>query len=128
MKFLITFVIIALVTSDAPATTPPKTENSSDSAFARLQELVGKIAENMMKSSDILSKRKKAGSLPEGYNDKAKKDAEATRDNKKEWNRLMNQPTDLFRMCVYPTSKVNYAKWCDNTFAGMKNKLDSIEY
>jgi hypothetical protein len=124
MKFLIIIVIICLITSNGQETAPSQQDNQSDAAFNRIEDIIKKMAEALMKSSDVLSKRKKAGSLPDGYPDQMKKDAEGTRDNKNEWNPVMNEPTDMHRVCIYPNDKVNYHKYCKNTFTGMKNKED----
>lgn len=103
-----------------------KPPTPSDGAFNRMQDLIKSIAEGMMKSSDILTKRKNSGILPVGYSDRMKKLAQETRDNKNVWNPVMSIPTELYRMCIYPSSKVNYTKWCNNIFAGMQKKTTSI--
>ena len=130
MKLLLKQILILLIITlskclGGPATNPDKIDNPSDGVFNRIQNYIIKISEHFMKSSDIMAKRKNSGILPDSFPEEMKKRAEATREDKKLWNPLLNKPTDLYRMCLYPFAKVNYAKWCNNTFLGAKKKLDS---
>jgi hypothetical protein len=131
MKFLLKLILILFIVKlskclRGPAINPEKIDNPSDGVFNRIQNYIIKISEQYLKSSDLMAKRKISGILPDSFPEDMKKRAEATRDDKKIWNPLLNKPTDLYRMCLYPFAKVNYAKWCNNTFLGSKKKLDSI--
>ena len=97
----------------------------SDSVYKRIVGYIYSMAEDSMKSSDLLAKKKIAGSLPEGYPDQTRRLALKSRDDIAKWKRTLGLPTELFRLCVYPNSKINYSKWCSNNFFGSKNKRDS---
>lgn len=112
--------------SAAPAGEEDESKSSpSDSVYKRIVGYINSIAEDSMKSSDLLSKKKIAGSLPEGYPDQTRRLALKSRDDIAKWKRILGLPTELFRLCVYPNSKINYSKWCSNNFFGSKNKRDS---
>lgn len=108
-----------------PETQPATPANPSDPVYSRILEYINQIAEKKMKSSDLMAKKKLSGSLPEGFSDDTIKAALATRNNKNNWKSIMDIPTEIYRICLYPTSKVNYTKWCSNSFFGSKPKLDS---
>ena len=128
MKLKLFLILLIITLSDClrgPAINPDKIDNPSDGVFNRIQNYIRQISEQFMKSSDLMAKRKNSGILPDSFPEEMKKRAEATREDRKIWNPLLNKPTDLYRMCLYPFAKVNYSKWCNNTFLGSKNKLNS---
>lgn len=110
-----------------PATNPPSHSNPSDAVYRRVIDYINKIAEEKMKSSDLMKKKKIAGALPEGFPEETIKKALETRDDKKKWNKIMKLPTEIYRFCLYPLTKVNYVKWCNNNFYGTKIKGESIQ-
>ena len=78
-----------------------------------------------MKSTDIMAKKKLAGVLPEGFSQETIQKALRSRNDKKKWRQLLGIPTELYRACLYPLAKINYYKWCNNSFFGAKNKAES---
>jgi len=100
-------------------------KSTSDAIYKRIVGFIYSMAEDSMKSSDLLIKKKISGSLPEGYPSKTKRLALQTRDEIDRWSRILGLPTELYRVCIYPNNKINYIKWCSNNFYGSKNKQDS---
>lgn len=133
---LVSLIVISIVVSQvsekkktkSPSSKPEHPPNPSDAVWARIESNIMAIAEEKMKSSDLMRKKKLAGVLPEGYPEETVKAALATRNNKKVWNPILRSPTELYRMCLYPYAKVNYVKWCNNNFFGAKNKGDTCRY
>lgn len=128
--YLVLFAVLNLLIvncddGNAPKTTPVSAPNPSDSSFKRILEYVTKLAEDKMKSSNLPAKQKIAGSLPDGYPDAMIEKARNQRDQKKKYNRIMRLPTEMYRMCVYPFAKINYSKWCANSFFGAAKKSTS---
>lgn len=105
---------------------PPPT--ASDAVYKRIVGYIYSMAEDSMKSSDLLKKRKISGSLPEGYSAQTRKLALKTRDDIAKWRRILGLPTELYKFCIYSNSPINYFKWCNNNFFGSKNKKDSNYY
>ncbi len=97
----------------------------SDLTYKRILGFIYSIAEDSMKSSDLLLKKKLSGSLPEGYPDQTRRLALKTRDDLIKWRKTLGLPTELFRLCIYPNTSISYTKWCSNNFFGSKNKQDS---
>ncbi len=97
----------------------------SDTVYKRIVGYIYAMAEDSMKSSDLLMKKKITGSLPEGYPTQTRRLALKSRDDLAKWKRTLGLPTELFRLCLYPNTKINYYKWCSNNFFGSKNKRDS---
>jgi hypothetical protein len=111
---------------NAPKTTPDPPANPSDTVYKRILEYINSLAEEKMKSSNILAKKKITGALPEGYPEETVQKALDTRNDKKKWRPVLGLPTELYKMCLFPFSKVNYVKWCNNNFFGAKNKGESM--
>lgn len=98
---------------------------ATDPVYKRIVGYIYSMAEDSMKSSDLLTKKKIAGALPEGYPSQTRKLALKTRDDIEKWRKTLGLPSELFRFCIYPNSKINYNKWCNNNFFSSKNKQDS---
>jgi len=47
---------------------------------------------------------------------------------KKKWFPVLGLPTEIYRTCLFPMAKVNYVKWCKNSFFGAKTKGDNCLY
>ena len=99
--------------------------SAGDGIFKNIIKYIYSFAEDSMKSSDLLKKKKIAGALPEGYPAQTRKLALKTRDDMDKWKRIIDIPTELYRTCLYSNSNVNYYKWCNNNFFGSKSKRDS---
>lgn len=139
MKFILLIISISLLLTTifsitnkeksqkfAKAESQEDTQSTpSDAVYKRILGYIYSIAEDSMKSSDLLKKKKISGSLPEGYPASTRKLALKTRDDIAKWKRTLGLPTDLYRVCVYSNSAINYYKWCSNNFFGSKNKKDS---
>ena len=97
----------------------------ADTIFKRIIDYIYSMAENSMKTSDLLKKKKIAGALPEGYSAETRKLALKSRDDFTKWKRILDIPVDLYRVCLYSNSNINYYKWCNNNFFGSKSKRDS---
>jgi hypothetical protein len=111
-----------------PKTNPDPPANPSDGVHKRIIDHIKLIAENKMKTSDLLAKKKLSGVLPEGFPEETVQKALETRNDKKRWMEILGIPTEIYRMCLYPFAKVNYVKWCNNNFFGSKNKDESKLY
>jgi hypothetical protein len=111
--------------NQAPKTNPDPPANPSDAVLKRIVEYVHSLAEEKMKSSNIMSKKKINGALPEGFPQETIEKALESRSDKKKWRPVLALPTEMYRTCLFPFSKVNYVKWCNNNFFGAKNKGDS---
>lgn len=107
-----------------PKSHPDPPINPSDSVYKRIKYNIYNMAEDFMKSTNLMSKKKISGVLPEGFPDELVKKALETRNDIKKWRHMMALPTAIYRMCLYPFAKVNYVKWCNNNFFGAKNKGD----
>lgn len=111
--------------TDSPKTKPEEPENPSDAVHKRILDYINELAEEKMKSSNMMAKKKIAGALPEGFRKETIQRALDTRNDKRKWRQTLGLPTELYRMCLFPFAKVNYVKWCNNNFFGAKNKGDS---
>jgi len=110
--------------SKATGHQPPKA-SPADGIFKNIVKNIYSFAEDSMKSSDLLRKKKISGALPEGYPAETRKLALKSRDDMTKWKRVIDIPTELYRTCLYSNNNVNYYKWCNNNFFGSKNKRDS---
>ena len=97
----------------------------SDGIYKRIIANIYTMAEKKMKSSDLLQKKKISGSLPDGFSSRTKILALKSRDDLKKWKRVLSLPTELYRVCIYSRSNLNYFKWCNNNFLGSSNKKES---
>jgi hypothetical protein len=111
-----------------PSTQPDPPASPADGVYKRVLDHINKIAEERMKSSNLMEKKKQNGALPEGFPDDLIAKAEESRKDTKKWKPIMGIPVELHRICLYPYAKINYVKWCDNNFYGSKNKDDSCLY
>ena len=99
--------------------------SSADGIYNNIIKSIYSFAEDSMKSSDLLKKKKISGALPEGYPAATRKLALKSRDDMTKWKRVIDIPTQLYRTCLYSNNNVNYYKWCNNNFFGSKGKRDS---
>jgi hypothetical protein len=117
-------LIISLVRSnEGPAKAPDVSQN--DVISKKISNFILQFAEDKMKSTNLSVKRRMVGALPEGYPQESIDRALKSRQDIKRWNYLLSKPTELYRVCLYPQSRVNYVKWCRNNFFGVKLKTDS---
>ena len=110
---------------DGPKTTPDAPANPSDAVYNRVKDYINELAEDKMKTADLMSKKKLAGALPDGFSQDTIDRALETRADLKRWRPILSIPTEMYRICVFPNTKVNYSKWCSNNFFGMKSKSES---
>jgi hypothetical protein len=103
-----------------------KTESPSDAVHKRISNYINELSQQYMKTTDMNAKRKLTGQLPETYPESIIKEAKRMREDKHIWNFILDKPTEIYRTCLYPTAKVNYNKWCKNSFPGDIKKLDGI--
>jgi hypothetical protein len=96
-----------------------------DGIFKNILTNIYSFAEDSMKTSDLLRKKKIAGALPEGYPAQTRQLALKSRDDMSHWKRIIDIPIQLYRTCLYSNSNINYYKWCNNNFFGSKTKRDS---
>jgi hypothetical protein len=99
--------------------------NSGDGRYKDVQKAIFKYAKQMAKSPNMDLKRKFNGALQVGYPEDMRERAFKMRNDKKKWNKILAIPTELYRFCVHPFAKVNYEKWCENSFIGAASKLTS---
>jgi len=121
--------IIVLVSSVKIPEDPmiPKTK-PSDFVLKKIRDNIFQLAEDKMKSADIIAKARNFGVLQEGAPKDMKEKAKNFREDKTLWNPIMKNPVDIFRSCVFPSYKVNFVKWCKNAFFGKMKKLKGISY
>jgi hypothetical protein len=101
---------------DGVKLSPPKSTDVSDSVFGRVMKHIEELAQEKMKSSDILSKRKMSGNLPQSFPKANREKAMAERSDRGKWLPILGYPTDLYRFCVVPFARINYSKWCKNAY------------
>lgn len=88
----------------------------------RIRENIYEIAENMIKNDNMFKKRIKVGSLPDGFPLEIQKKASLIHQNKSIWEKTMLYPTAVWRSCVFPEYKINYANFCKQKLAISKTK------
>jgi hypothetical protein len=96
--------------------------------FNTVMFYVGKIAEQYNETKDKDMRKRMNGILGEGFPEESRLAALQQRENKSIWNPILAMPTQLYRNCIYPSSKVNYSKFCNNSYFGVKNKNSSCLY
>lgn len=107
-----------------------KKENDDHKPIKNIREmrsLVYELARENMKSSDLGLKGKSMGVLPSNLPTHMKERAQQSRKNEKIFGKIMNYPIEVYRSCIYPVSKINYVKWCNNVNFGHPDKVVSCE-
>lgn len=131
-KILITFYIIFLINCKSKQDDLEVLEQSEekqdsiqepDRELERIRESMYEIASNMMKKSDLHKKKMLIGELPDGYPIAMKENAKLVRQDRSIWDPVMQYPTAIWRMCLYPTFKINYTTWCRQKYALTKTKI-----
>lgn len=128
MKFrknIVLFVMLSIMIEITLAFLHKANTRADNDMYKEVQSLIKKIADQKMKNSNIEVKRRLIGILPEGYPKETVERALKIRKDRRRWNKVMMIPTELYRMCLYPSARVNYEKWCNNVFLGAKTKITS---
>jgi len=128
MKFrknIVLFIILSIMIEITLAFLNNANSRADNDMYKEVQSLIKKIADQKMKNSNIEVKRRLIGILPEGYPKETVERALKIRKDRRRWNKVMMIPTELYRMCLYPSARVNYEKWCNNVFLGAKTKITS---
>jgi hypothetical protein len=114
-----------IITTLTPTSTtnPSAMPNASndDGFYKDVTYYVLKIAEQYNTSST----KKNNGILPDGALKHNKEAALKQREDRTIWNPILSMPTQLYKNCIYPSSKVNYTKFCKNSYLGVPDKLSS---
>lgn len=96
---------------------------NSDKTLEVIRDYMLQIAENMDRKSNIKDKKIRLGILPDEYPEAMKRKALKVRNERKEWEKVMLYPTEVWRMCVFPNFKINYVSWCKQNLALTKTKI-----
>ena len=107
-----------------------KGEAKDDMVLARIQKYVFEFADKVSKQSDIKLKRKINGQLPDSFPKIMIENAKKSRLDKELWGKIMNYPTEIYRVCIYPEYmfKLNIMKWCEQKYgSSSKKKLNSCK-
>lgn len=124
--FVFIFLCVVNITISMEGAARYTTTKEDSDVYKEIQGLIKKYSEQKMKNSNIEVKRRLIGILPEGYPKEVVERALKIRKDRKRWNKFMMIPTELYRMCIYPSARVNYEKWCNNVFMGAKTKINGI--
>ena len=101
-----------------------KINKKFDDVVIKIREHIHHYALKLMKSKNLISKGRVNGILPEGNPDSLINKAYDTRQDKVLWGNIMDLPAEVYRHCVHPFSKINYVKWCRNSYFTDKKKID----
>ena len=137
MKFLILLKLVVLITifySSLSLQSQSKkfmikseTKMDADTILTRVRDFIREISNTRLKSDNLMSKRKLAGVLPEGYPEEMIKNAKKMRLDKKAWSPLLAFPTEVWRFCLFPYFKINYKKFCNNQYStGVQDEINGI--
>ena len=80
-------------------------------------------ANELMEHPNMQRKKIDNGQLPEQYPFGLRQKAQKIHYNYKQWFSIMLYPISLFKMCIYPTFKVNYVSWCYHTFGLLRSSF-----
>lgn len=100
-----------------------KIPEASIKSISDLKEMVLELAREKMKSSNVLTKAKSVGVLPQNSPAHMKKRAQFSRNNLDIFGNVMSYPIDIYRSCIYPVAKINYRNWCKNVNFGHPDKI-----
>lgn len=95
----------------------------SDKELEEIRINMYKYADEVSKKSDIYKKRIEIGELPDSFPDAMRRKAKKVRLDREKWNPVMLFPTAVWRMCLFPTFKINYILWCNQKLALSKTKI-----
>lgn len=130
MKFNL-LILITFITLNFIAFTKVVNEDTiAMKTLKTIREEIYQLARDNMKTSSVLEKEKSIGLLKKtgGYPEHMITRAKDTRKNMNIFGAVMKLPIEVFRTCVYPISKTNYVKWCNNVKFGSSKKILSCQY
>jgi hypothetical protein len=70
----------------------------------------------------IAKKRIYVGDLPDSFPEDMKKNAELFRQDRNAWDPVMLYPTSVWRVCVFPSFRINYVSYCKDKLGLDKSK------
>lgn len=109
--------------ADSPKPEVPKGKKMPSPFMRRFRDNMKELATRRLKSENFYQKRLQSGQLPEGFPESMVKEAKKFRENKDNWKHLMAFPTEVWRGCLYPPTKMNYLSWCRSLYAS-KTELE----
>ena len=99
-----------------------------DKTMERIRNNIYEFANLLYKTDkdSINKKRILVGDLPDSFPDEMKKKAQLFRQDKSNWEQTMLYPTSIWRVCIFPSSKINYVSYCKSKLGldRTKSKLD----
>lgn len=98
-------------------------KSDSDFELEKIRNEVLTLAVDNMKSESKAKKGKANGAFGNFANKFLKNKGKQSRKDKKLWG-FMNDPQEVYQFCVFPTYKVNFKKWCENSYLGKPVKLN----
>ncbi len=96
-----------------------------DKTMERIRDNIIEYATRLYKTDrkSINNKRIYAGDLPDSFPEEMKKNAELFRQNRLAWDPVMLYPTSVWRVCIFPSFKINYVSYCKDKLGLDKSKI-----
>lgn len=94
-----------------------------DKELETIRSYMINYANELMEHPNIQKKKIENGQLPEQYPIGLRQKAQKIHYDYKQWFSIMLYPISLFKMCIYPTFKVNYVSWCYHTFGLLRSSF-----
>jgi hypothetical protein len=96
-----------------------------DKIMERIRDNIYQYATMLYKTDkkSLANKRIYAGDLPDSFPQEMKKNAEIYRQNKQAWDPVMLYPTSVWRVCIFPSFRINYVSYCKDKLGLDKSKI-----
>lgn len=89
----------------------------SDKTLERIKYYVTEFALINDRKVDLLQKQINTGNLPDGFPKEMRLKAKQERHNEETWNKVMKNPTEVWRGCIYPNFTLGFHSYCKQKFA-----------
>lgn len=90
---------------------------TDDATSEKIREEINIYAVELMKKSNLSTKKILNGVLPDSYSKEMRKRAFKVRNMKSNWESIMNLPTEIWGFCIYPKYKDSSMAMCDKAYA-----------
>lgn len=95
-----------------------------DKTLERIRDNMYQFAIELYKTDkkSIAKKRIYVGDLPDSFPEEMKKKAEISKQDKIIWDPIMLYPTSIWRVCVFPSYRINYVSICKDKLGLIQSK------